>query len=593
MTAKRTLRIGGASGFWGDSAISVPQLLAAGVDYLIFDYLAEITMSIMARARAKDASLGYAVDFVSVVAANLPAIAARKVRIVANAGGVNPQACADALRAEIARAGFDLKVAVVAGDDLMDRAGAFRGKGVVEMFDGRPLPDALLSMNAYLGGLPIARALETGADIVVTGRCVDSAMALGPCIHEFGWERDLDRYAAASLAGHILECGAQASGGIHTDWDETGDWAEIGYPIVEIGDDGNFVVSKPEGTGGLVSVGTVAEQMVYEIGDPQNYLLPDVTCDFSAVAIRQIADNLVDVRGARGRPPSPFYKVSATYKDGFRVGMYLTIIGPRAAGKAERTADAVLRRMARMLAERGLPLLSETSVEVIGAEAAYGPHSRARNAREVVLKVAAKHPQPHALQMLVRELTSSGTSMAPGTTGLGGNRPKVAPVVRLFSFLVEQKDVPVRVETPDGAFAILPHDVLPEIVPERPEAPSAPSAGALVEAPLEALAYIRSGDKGDNANIGIVARRPEYLSYIRRTLSEAAVAGVFAHFLAGKVERFDLPGVHGVNFLLHRVLGGGGIASLRNDPQAKGFGQMLADFPVPVPPELLPASERR
>jgi hypothetical protein len=246
-----------------------------------------------------------------------------------------------------------------------------------------------------------------------------------------------------------------------------------------------------------------------------------------------------------------------------------------------------------MLAERGLPLLSETSVEVIGAEAAYGPHSRARNAREVVLKVAAKHPQPHALQMLVRELTSSGTSMAPGTTGLGGNRPKVAPVVRLFSFLVEQKDVPVRVETPDGAFAILPHDVLPEIVPERPEAPSAPSAGALVEAPLEALAYIRSGDKGDNANIGIVARRPEYLSYIRRTLSEAAVAGVFAHFLAGKVERFDLPGVHGVNFLLHRVLGGGGIASLRNDPQAKGFGQMLADFPVPVPPELLPASERR
>ena len=336
MKRDRTIRIGGASGFWGDSAMSVPQLLRAGVDYLIFDYLAEITMSIMARARARDASLGYAVDFVSVVAANLPAVVAGRVRIVANAGGINPRACADALRAAIAQAGYDLKVAVVVGDDLMDRADALRRQGVVEMFDGRPLPETLLSMNAYLGAAPIARALDAGADIVVTGRCVDSAMALGPCIHEFGWERDFDRYAAASLAGHILECGAQASGGIHTDWDETGDWARIGYPIVEIAEDGDFVVSKPQGTGGLVSVGTVAEQMVYEIGDPQSYLLPDVTCDFSAVTIRQIGPDLVEVRNAHGRPPPSRYKVSATYNDGFRVGMYLTIIGPRAAVKAER-----------------------------------------------------------------------------------------------------------------------------------------------------------------------------------------------------------------------------------------------------------------
>ena len=264
------IRIAGASGFWGDSSIAVPQLLRAdNLDYIVFDYLAEITMSIMARARAKDLSAGYATDFVSTIGRDARAIGERKIKIISNAGGVNPRACARALEAKLAEAGIKMKIAIVLGDDLLDRADEFRAAGTREMFSGAEMPENLWSMNAYLGAGPIAAALDQGADIVITGRCVDSAVTLGACMHAFGWRADeFDRHAAGSLAGHILECGAQATGGLHTDWEETGDWADIGYPIADIAPDGSFVLSKPQDTGGLVNFATVAEQMLYEIGDP-------------------------------------------------------------------------------------------------------------------------------------------------------------------------------------------------------------------------------------------------------------------------------------------------------------------------------------
>ncbi len=589
--ARRSIRIGGASGFWGDSAISVPQLLAAGpLDYLVFDYLAEVTMSIMARARARDPEAGYAHDFVGTIVRALPEITASGVKVIANAGGVNPRACAHALAARFRETGRALKIGVVLGDDLMCDLAALRAAGICEMDTGAPLPEMPLSANAYLGAQPIAAALARGADIVITGRCVDSAVTLGAALHAFGWPAtDFDRVAGASLAGHIIECGAQATGGLHTDWEKTGDWANIGYPIAELDDDGSFIITKPPGTGGLVSVGTVGEQLLYEIGDPRAYLLPDVTCDFTEVVINEVGEGRVRVSGARGRPPTDTYKVSVTYQDGYRVGAYLSIAGLDAARKAEKVAEAVLRRTARMLQELNLGPFSETSVEVIGAEAAYGPHSRARAAREVNLKLGARHEVPRALEILVRELTSSGTSMAPGISGMGGNRPKVMPLVRLFSALVAKSKVPVSVEV-EGHAAPAPETIAGGFDPARLARDQAGEVAITPDdaprVPLVALAFGRSGDKGDRANIGVMARRAAYLPFIRAALTPESVGEFFAHHLRGHVERFELPGIHALNFVLHEVLGGGGTASLRNDPQGKAFAQMLMDYPIPVTPEI-------
>lgn len=581
--ANPTIRIGCASGFWGDSAIALPQLLAGGrLDYIVFDYLAEITMSILARARAKDPGAGFAGDFVDHVAAYLGEIAAQRIRIVANAGGVNPVACAQTIEAQIARLGLDLTVGVVLGDDLLPQIDRLRETGVGEMSTGATIPDAILSANAYLGAFPIAAALDAGADIVITGRCVDSALALGPCIHAFGWSAsDFDRLAGGSLAGHIIECGAQATGGIYTDWEETGDWADIGYPIAEIGEDGTFDLTKPPGTGGLVSFGTVAEQLVYEIGDPRAYLLPDVTCDFSDVRIEEIGHYQVRVFNAKGREPTATYKACLTYADGHRVGMYVTIGGLDAARKAEKAGEAVLRRCAALLEARGLAPYRETNVEVLGGA----------GAGEVVLKVAAKHEAQAPLDMLVRELTSSGTSMAPGTTGMGGNRPKVSPVIRLFSCLVPKPDVVPEVRRAGARIAAAGAHVGAFLAnpPQAPRLDPAPQPGE-IEVPLVALAWGRSGDKGSDANIGIIARDPAFLPYIRRALTAEAVAARFAAIVEGPVERFELPGIGALNFLLHDALGGGGIASLLNDPQGKALAQALLAHPISIPAGLVPDS---
>lgn len=587
--SSRTIRIGGASAFWGDSMVAAPQLLASGaVDYLIFDYLAEITMSIMARMRAKDPMQGYATDFVAVTMKRLlPELARRKVKVIANAGGVNPVACAAAIRALIAEAGLSLKVGVVLGDDLLP--GIDQLKPLLEpMEKGAGAPDRFMSANAYLGAAPIATALKAGADIVVTGRCVDSALCLGPLLHEFRWDlKDFDRLAAGSLAGHIIECGAQASGGLFTDWREVPDWDNIGYPIAEISEDGSFVVTKPEKTGGLVSVGTVSEQLVYEIGDPACYRLPDVTCDFTAVKIEQIGENRVRVSNAKGRPPSDRYKVSATYLDGFRAVAHMTIGGIDAREKAQRSAEAILKRTRRIFTQLNLSDYRDTSIEILGAEAMYGPQAQdgARAAREVVMKLAVSHDNKTALEIFSREIAPAGTSFSPGTTGFFGGRPSPQPIVRLFSCFIAKDKLAVSLDT-DGtaqALDITPISGDPAGKPAASAADDAPLLGQLRPVPLIRLAWARSGDKGNDSNIGVIARKPDYLPAIRAALTTEAVAGWFSHLVEGTVERFDWPGIHGLNFLLHGALGGGGIASLRNDPQGKAFAQILLDFPVPVP----------
>lgn len=585
----KVINIGGASGFWGDSNMPVPQLLASEkLDYLVFDYLAEITMSIMARARANDPETGYAIDFVTVVMKrSLPEIARQGVKVISNAGGVNPVACGHALEVLIDELGLDLTVATITGDDLLEEVDQLRESGTTEMFTREPMPESFMSVNAYLGAFPVAEALSKGADIVITGRCVDSAVTLGACIHEFGWgAEDYDQLAGGSLAGHIIECGAQATGGLFTDWEETGTWENIGYPIAGVSDDGSFTVFKPDGTGGLVSRQTVAEQLVYEIGDPQAYILPDVVCDFSHVAIDDVSENVARVSGAKGRKPTDTLKVSATWRDGFRVGTYLSIRGIDADKKAKKTADAVLARVAGMLHHLGAPNLTETSIEILGTEAGYGPHSRINASREVVLKLAAKHPSPDVLAMLLRELTSSGTSMSPGTSGMGGNRAKPSPVVRLFSLTVPKDTHPATVHF-EGESIEVPFAPGEAFDPGQLTRPTIDDNNKAEEphtmVPLIKIAHGRSGDKGNDSNIGIIAREPEFYPIILRHLTADLVREYFDYLMEGDVIRYALPGIYGINFLLKESLGGGGIASLRNDPQGKAYAQQLLDIPIPVP----------
>ncbi|MCR9105701.1 MAG: DUF1446 domain-containing protein [Gammaproteobacteria bacterium] len=595
--SEQVLRIGGASGFWGDAARATPQLLnVPGLDYIVYDYLAEITLSIMARARAKDATKGYATDFVSAaMKPNLALLAQRGIKVISNAGGVNPQACVAALRQEIADQGLALKVACISGDDLLAAGKRLAESGIAEMFNGTPFPDAeqLLSINAYLGAFPVAEALRLGADIVVTGRGVDSAVTLGACIHAFGWSReDYDQLAMGSLAGHILECGPQATGGNFTDWETVQGLEDIGYPVAEISADGSFVCTKPDHTGGLVSTATVAEQMLYEIGDPQAYMLPDVICDFSTARFEQLGENRVRVIGATGRPAPDTYKVSATYLDEFRGGTYLSFYGIDADKKARALCAAVFQAARNTLCALGLADYSETSVEIMGTECQYGAFSEVQGSREVVAKIAAKHPDAAGIGILLKEAVGLGLATPPGLSGFAGSRPSPSPVVRLFSFTLPKAEVDVCIEldnttTPCAQTQGQAFDAATLI---RPQVPAADSREDLVKVALVKLAWGRSGDKGNKANIGIIARRAEYLPYIWEHLTERVVTERFAHFLenaqAESVERFLLPGCNAINFLLHDVLGGGGVASIRNDPQGKGYAQLLLSCPIGIPASL-------
>ncbi|MEY3674697.1 MAG: hypothetical protein RJB47_1405 [Pseudomonadota bacterium] len=605
MTNGKVVRIGGASGFWGDSSVGAPQLVQSGlIDFLVFDYLAETTMAILAAARAKQPEMGYATDFVDIAMKSvLPEVMKRGIKVVANAGGINPEACAKALQALAASQGLQPRIAVVLGDDISSLLPSLREQGCTDMFSSEPLPEKVLSANAYLGAWPIAQALNAGADIVITGRCVDSATTLGPLIHAFGWkEHDLHQLAGGSLAGHIIECGCQATGGLHTDWQAIPDWHNIGYPIVDCQADGSFVLHKPPGTGGKVLRAAVAEQLLYEIGDPSTYVLPDVVCDFRQVQIEQVDADHVRVSGALGRAPTDSFKVSATSLQGYRCTGSMVIIGIDAAAKAQRTGEAVLQRCRGLLAQAGLADFTSTHIDLFGAETLYGQHARTAASREVMVRITASHSSRQALDVFAREIAPSGTSWSPGTTGPGVGRPSASPLIKPFAFLLPKAAVQVRVHVDgqelDGQIGLLSRGA--ESLPGLSATPVWPVArlaeSSEVQLPVWAepaepqqrvrliqLAWARSGDKGDMSNIGVVARRPEWLPLLWDRLTPEVVQAYFQHLVHGRVERFHLPGISAINYLLHQALDGGGPASSRIDPLGKGMAQMLLDIELLVP----------
>ncbi|WP_181780219.1 acyclic terpene utilization AtuA family protein, partial [Pseudonocardia pini] len=455
-----------------------------------------------------------------------------------------------------------------------------------DMVTGATLPARPGSMNAYLGARPVAAALAAGADVVITGRCVDAAVVLGPLMHEFGWKDDeYDLLSAGSLVGHLVECGPQVTGGNTTDWESVPGWERMGYPVAEVRADGTAVITKPRGTGGLVTPATVGEQLVYEIGDPGAYLLPDVVCDWRDVTLTQEGEDRVRVQGARGSVPTTTYKVTATSVEGYRALTTALFAGVGAAGKARRMAEALIQRTERLLEAAGFAPLTDSSIEVVGLGDVAGP---AGPGTEAVVKIGVKHAEKAALEIFAQEFAPFAL-VAQGMTGVFAGRPRVAPSIAVHHLLVEKAETPVHVLIGDSDATERTIDV--EIAPGSPDAvtstPLLPESPAPTEGrtvPLVEIAVARSGDKGNLANIGVLARRPEFAEVIRSQVTAERVAAHFAHLNPVGVRRWSVPGLGGLNIVLDEVLGGtGGTSTLRYDPQGKSYAAMLLTLPVTIP----------
>ena len=446
------MRVAAGQGFWGDDLDAPRRQVEGGpVDYLMLDYLAEVTMSILQKQKERDPSLGYARDFVGAMESVLPAVTTRGVKVIANAGGVNPPACAAAVSAMAARTGGGggLRIGIITGDDLLDRLDGLIAAGhkLANMDTGEPLSgviDRVLSANAYIGSEPIVEALAKGANVVITGRSTDTALTMAPLRYEFGWAATgWDQLAAGIVAGHIIECGAQCSGGnCLYDWQSIPDLANVGYPLVEATPDGAFVVTKHPNTGGRVSVQTVSEQLVYEMGDPHSYITPDVIADFTTIRLAPDGENRVRVSGIEGRPPTDKLKVSIAYRAGFKAVGTLVYAWPDALAKA-KLADRILRQRLDRLGLRFDHILTE----FVGANATHGPLAGDQsNAPEVQLRFGVRGQDRAAVERFTREIAPLVLNGPPSVTGFAGGRPKVEEIVAYWPALIDKSVVKARVE---------------------------------------------------------------------------------------------------------------------------------------------------
>ncbi|MER3430573.1 MAG: DUF1446 domain-containing protein [Blastocatellia bacterium] len=449
----RTIRIASGQGFWGDLLTApIEQVRRGPIDYLMLDYLAEVTMSILQKQRDRDARAGYARDFVSLMREILPDCVERKIRVISNAGGVNLTGCADALREVASELGLSgkFKIGIITGDDILERLDSFAEKGVtiINMETGEPLDairSRIRSANVYLGASGIVEALKQNAQIVIGGRLTDTGLTLGPMAYEFGWDfADWDKMAAGTIAGHIIECGAQASGGnCQYEWRSIPDLADVGFPIVEANGSGDFIVTKHQGTGGRVNVQSVTEQLLYEMGDPKAYITPDVIADFSSIRLEPAGENRVRVFGIKGYPNTEFYKVSIAYAAGWKAVGTLVYAWPDAYEKA-KAADAILRRRLERL---GLEF-DQILTEFIGVNATHG-HLAGEpdpNIPEVQLRVGVRGEDRGSIERFTKEIAPLILTGPPAVTGFAGGRPKVEEIMAYFPALIPKHLVETKVE---------------------------------------------------------------------------------------------------------------------------------------------------
>lgn len=581
------LRIANCSGFYGDRLSAAREMVEDGpVDVLTGDYLAELTMAILYKSRAKRPEAGYATTFVTQMEQVLGACLAKGIKVVANAGGLNPAGCAAAVRAVAERQGLTPKVAFITGDDVLGQLDLWQraGHALSHLDRGRPLKDLrapVVTANAYLGGWGIARALAEGADVVITGRVTDAALALGPAAWKFGWERDdWDRLAAGVVCGHILECGAQCCGGNYAFFQEVPTYTKIGFPVAEMDESGDFVVTKHPGTGGLVSVGTVTAQLLYEIGGPR-YLNPDVTARFDSIRLAQEGPDRVRVSGVRGEPPPPDTKLCLNYFGGYKNTMTFVLTGLDIPEKAKLIEDTFWGMVG------GRERFADIAVSLRRSDQE-DPGSN--EAAQALLKITVKDPEAakvgrawsnRAIEMALAHYPGFHMTSPPvEETAYAVYWPASVP-----SELIEQV---VHVEGRE--IAISPASCgRPDMTPTLLESAVSPPAfdARTVRAPLGRVAGARSGDKGGNANVGVWARTPEVYAWLCSYLSAERLSQLLPETRGLEIERYVLPNLLAVNFVIQHLLGEGVSASTRSDPQAKSLGEYLRAKVVDIPEALL------
>ena len=613
------VRVGNAGGYWGDDrrALERQVLGPAPPEFVTTDFLAEISMGLLKKQQLRDPDAGYARDFVEQAAPLLGAVRERGITVISNAGGVNPEGCADALLRAAAVAGTPLTVAVVSGDDLMPDLDRLLAAGVP--FDdpetGEPLGDGRASVaaaNAYLGAEPVVRALAHRPDVVVTGRVTDTGLTLAPLRFALGWDaEDWDRIAQGLVAGHLIECGAQATGGNYTDWRRVPGLGRQGFPVVEAEADGAFTLTKQPGTGGLVTPPVVKEQLLYELGDPALYLSPDATVDFTEVTVEATGPDRARVTGARGGPPPDTLKVSLALDGGFRVDAALLIGGPEVRAKAEALETALRERLAADCEAAGVPEPDEVRMALVGGgglQRGFGGDGGGElpaEPAEGLVRFAARSARREPLEIL-RRLAPGLLLSGPAGLAVTGGAPRVSSVVRYRPSLVPREAVTARVRVlrgrAGGTREVIAEEEVPCSGPTRPPDAGATAAasGGLqpglrrtddevreVEVPLGAVAHARGGDKGDAANLGVVARSPECYRWLRERLTAERMAEWAADIADGPVRRYALPGIGALNFVLEKSLGGGGAESLLPDPQGKTLASALLLRRVRVPAAIL------
>lgn len=612
---KTTLRIANAGGYWGDDPYALRRQVLGElpVDYVSIDFLAEITMSILQKQYARDPQAGYARDFIRQVGPLLSTIRERGIKVITNAGGVNPTACAMALFDVAREQGLDLKVAVVGGDDIAPRVEELCAKGIAleNMETGEPLGDAaskVLSANAYFGAMPVVEALGEEPDIVLSGRVTDTGITLAALMHELGWSpTDYDRLAQGIVGSHLIECGAQATGGNFTDWEKVDSFDQIGFPILEFASDGSFVLTKHPGSGGLVSLQTTREQFLYEMGHPQVYITPDAIADFTTMELTADGHNRVRVEGAKGYPPTDLLKVSVALEDGFKSSGTLIISGPDARAKAERFAEIFWVGLNAELEREGLTPLEGSHSEFIGDDATHRgltPRHHPYQVTEILLRLGGRDHEQRKLEVFRKLLPSLILSGPPGVAVTGG-APSISNVVRYWPALMPQEEAPANYDVFAQSGKGEPQKVASRGALAWPVTQGAsepaqilvdPHPLSLIEAlpsdetldvPLMQIAHARSGDKGDTANIGLIGRSAACYVWLRENITEARVKEWFQSIVLGEVHRYLVPNLWALNFLLDESLGGGGTVSLFIDAQGKTYSQALLRCRVRVPAALL------
>lgn len=593
---KKKVRIGNASGYWGDDLGALKrQILGGPLDYITMDFLAEITMSILQRQRQQNPELGYAVDFLDQMQECLPLLVKKNVRLIANAGGINPIGLGRKVVELARKSGLKIKVGVVYGDNIVDRLYELSAAG--ERFanmetgeDFYAIRSRITSANIYLGAEPVVKALEAGCHIVVTGRVTDTGITLAPMIHELGWQMDdWDKMAAGIIAGHIIECGAQATGGNITDWRDVRSFHNIGYPIIEMEASGEFTVTKHPRTGGLVSEKTVKEQLVYEMGDPANYISPDGIARFDTVRLQQTGKDKVRVWGIKGRPEPDSLKVSMSFDDGWKSSGEVLVCGPDVFAKAQTISDIFWKR---------LPFEFEASqTSMIGAGSVWPEALSEYEPTEVLLRFAVRDHDLKKVKEFGKVLSTLILSGPAGMAVTARGRPKPQQVVAYWPALMHRTRVQAKVLTVSTtgeeeffeiAFPIRVQSRVSEPPKKKARVAALPKyKGKVRHVRLADIAYARSGDKGDTCNIGVLARSPKLYEWLVANLTAARVKEFFKEMTLGKVVRYELDNLQGLNFLLEETLGGGGTQSLLMDPQGKMMAQALLQMPLEIPESLL------